>query len=167
MRSRGATTMVLEPWVEHDGEAVGGSGAASPMLVGQVLETTSPDYPGRVKIRWESTDGIAREGWLAVVRGLELAESDTVLLQRPANGSDWLVTQAMASECDIPGGRTSLDARVDGKRITIEGRDEIVLKCGDASITLRRNGRLVIRGTYVEARSRGTNRIKGASVLIN
>jgi hypothetical protein len=59
------------------------------------------------------------------------------------------------------------EARVDGKRVEIEAADEIVLRCGQASIVLRRNGRVVIRGTYVETRSRGVNRIKGGSVEIN
>lgn len=61
----------------------------------------------------------------------------------------------------------ALDARVDGKRVEIEGRDEIVLRCGKASITLRRNGRVVIRGVDVETKAAGVNRIKGGSVLIN
>jgi hypothetical protein len=60
-----------------------------------------------------------------------------------------------------------LDMRVDGRRVEIEAADEIVLRCGQASIVLRRNGRVVIRGTYVETRSRGVNRIKGGSVEIN
>jgi hypothetical protein len=58
-------------------------------------------------------------------------------------------------------------ARVDGKRIAIDGRDEIVLRCGEASITLRRNGRVVISGTFVESRSAGVQRIKGAAVKVN
>jgi hypothetical protein len=62
---------------------------------------------------------------------------------------------------------TPTEARVDGKRVEIEAADEIVLRCGQASIVLRRNGRVVIRGTYVETRSRGVNRIKGGSVEIN
>jgi hypothetical protein len=60
-----------------------------------------------------------------------------------------------------------LEAIVDGDRLVLQGRDEIVLRCGDASITLRRNGRVVVRGTYVETRSAGVNRIKGGSVQIN
>ncbi len=59
------------------------------------------------------------------------------------------------------------DATVDGRRVRLDGADEIVLRCGQASIVLRRNGRVVIRGTYVETRSAGTNRIKGGSVQIN
>jgi hypothetical protein len=58
-------------------------------------------------------------------------------------------------------------ARVDGRRVCIEGADEIVLRCGKASITLRRNGKVVIEGTYVESRSSGIQRIKGAAVKIN
>lgn len=59
------------------------------------------------------------------------------------------------------------DVRVDGRRVEIEGADEIVLRCGQASIVLRRNGRVLIRGTAVETRARGVNRIKGGSVQIN
>ena len=60
-----------------------------------------------------------------------------------------------------------LEALVDGKRIVLHAEDEIVLRCGDASITLQRNGRIVVRGAYVETRSKGVNRIKGGTVRIN
>jgi hypothetical protein len=60
-----------------------------------------------------------------------------------------------------------VEADVDGKRVRVVASDEIVLECGNASITLRRNGRVIIRGTYVETDSAGTNRIKGAAVRIN
>lgn len=61
----------------------------------------------------------------------------------------------------------TLEAVVDGKRVVIDAQDEVVIRCGKASITLRRNGRVVIRGTYVETRAEGVNRIKGGSVQIN
>lgn len=60
-----------------------------------------------------------------------------------------------------------IEADVDGKRVRVTAQDEIVLQCGSASITLRRNGRVVVRGTYVETHSDGTNRIKGGQVQIN
>ncbi len=64
-------------------------------------------------------------------------------------------------------GTPCVEADVDGRRVRVTAQDEIVLQCGHASITLRRNGRVVIRGTYVETRSEGTNRIKGGQVQIN
>ena len=67
-----------------------------------------------------------------------------------------------------PGAEAAPDeAVVDGRRVVLEGKDEIVLKCGAASITLRRNGRVVVRGAYVETRAEGVNRIKGGAVKIN
>ena len=59
------------------------------------------------------------------------------------------------------------EARLDGERVVLEGKNEIVLKCGEASITLRRDGKMVLRGAYIETYAKGVNRIKGGSVKIN
>lgn len=60
-----------------------------------------------------------------------------------------------------------LEADVDGQRVKLSGEKEVVIACGKASITLRANGRVIIRGTQVESYSEGTNRIKGGQVRIN
>jgi hypothetical protein len=67
----------------------------------------------------------------------------------------------------LPDRPSVIEADVDGKRVRVTAQDEIVLQCGSASVTLRRNGRVIIRGTYVETRADGTNRIKGGQVQIN
>lgn len=72
-----------------------------------------------------------------------------------------------AATNDTPAESPIIEADVDGKRVRVTAQDEIVLQCGAASVTLRRNGRVVIRGTYVETHSDGTNRIKGGQVQIN
>lgn len=61
----------------------------------------------------------------------------------------------------------SNDVVVDGSRVVIEGKDEVVLKCGEASITLNKNGKISIRGKYLLNRSSGVNRIMGGSVQVN
>jgi uncharacterized protein DUF6484 len=66
-----------------------------------------------------------------------------------------------------PSAAAPYEAAVDGRRLVIEAQDEVVLRCGEASITLRRNGRLAIRGVFIETRARGVNRIKGGTVQIN
>ncbi len=58
-------------------------------------------------------------------------------------------------------------ANVDGERVVLEGREEVVLKCGEASITLTRAGKILIRGKYLLNRSSGVNRILGGSVQVN
>ena len=57
--------------------------------------------------------------------------------------------------------------KVDGKRVVIEGEEEVVLRCGESSITLQRNGKIVIRGKYLLSRASGVNRILGGSVEVN
>lgn len=59
------------------------------------------------------------------------------------------------------------DVYLDGKRIVLEGHEEVVFKCGDASITLTKAGKILIRGKYLLTRSTGVNRIMGGSVQIN
>ena len=56
---------------------------------------------------------------------------------------------------------------VDGKRVVLEGKDEIVIKCGQASITLTRAGKILIRGQYLLSQANGVNRIQGGSVQVN
>lgn len=59
------------------------------------------------------------------------------------------------------------DVTIDGKRIVLEGREEVVIKCGEASITLTKAGKILIRGNYVLNRASGVNRILGGSVQVN
>jgi Domain of unknown function (DUF6484) len=56
---------------------------------------------------------------------------------------------------------------LNGKRLELTAQDEIVLRCGKASITLTQAGKVLIRGDYLLSRSSGVNRIKGGSVQIN
>ena len=60
-----------------------------------------------------------------------------------------------------------LEVQADGDRYVISAEREIVLRCGDASITLTRAGKVIINGKYVVSRSSGYNKIKGAAVDIN
>jgi hypothetical protein len=64
-------------------------------------------------------------------------------------------------------GAPPAEARVDGQRVVLEGKEEVVLRCGEASITLRRDGKVMVRGAYVETQAKGVNRIKGGAVKIN
>jgi hypothetical protein len=58
-------------------------------------------------------------------------------------------------------------AELDGEHITLSAKESITLKCGKASITLTKAGKILLRGAYLSSRSSGVNRIKGGSVQIN
>jgi len=62
-------------------------------------------------------------------------------------------------------GQVEVDA--DGQRLIISAKEQLVFRCGEASITLTKAGKVLIKGSYVLTRSTGINRIKGGAVQIN
>ena len=72
-----------------------------------------------------------------------------------------LSTQAVTAR---PG---QLEVAMDGETLRLTAERDIVLKCGEASLTLRKDGKIVLSGTNVLTASRGPNRIKGASIALN
>ena len=65
---------------------------------------------------------------------------------------------------DAPG-QVEVDA--DGERMIVSAKEQLVLRCGKASITLTSEGKVLIHGAYVSSRSSGMNRVRGGSVQIN
>ena len=76
----------------------------------------------------------------------------------PAPGGERL---APATEID------GFQATIDDQRLELKAEREIVLRCGKASITLTRAGKILLRGAYIFSRSTGVNKIKGGSVQLN
>ncbi len=60
-----------------------------------------------------------------------------------------------------------VSAQVDDDHLVLSAERQITLRCGEASITLTRAGKVIIRGKHVISRSSGCNKIKGAVVDIN
>jgi hypothetical protein len=58
-------------------------------------------------------------------------------------------------------------ARVDGKRVRIEGKEEVVLQCGRASLTLTRDGKVVLRGVNIVSQADQVHKIRGGKVQVN
>lgn len=52
-------------------------------------------------------------------------------------------------------------------RLELAARERIVLRCGEAVLTMTRLGRVTLAGSHVESRSTGVNAIKGGAVRIN
>jgi hypothetical protein len=65
---------------------------------------------------------------------------------------------------DVPG---HVEVEVNRQRLIVTAKDQIVLRCGKASITLTKEGKVVIQGAYLSNQSAGVLRLKGGSVQIN
>ena len=61
----------------------------------------------------------------------------------------------------------AVDVKADGETVTVTAKEQIVLRCGRASITLTKAGKVILQGEYISQRSMGVVRIKGGSVEIN
>jgi hypothetical protein len=61
----------------------------------------------------------------------------------------------------------SVEVDADGERLVLTAKEQLVLRCGKASITLTKAGKVLIEGAYVSHRSSGVLRIKGGAVQIN
>lgn len=56
---------------------------------------------------------------------------------------------------------------IDGERMLVSAKEQLVLRCGKASITLTKAGKVLIEGSYLLSKSTGVNRVKGGSVQLN
>ncbi|HKM56274.1 MAG TPA: hypothetical protein VJY33_22910, partial [Isosphaeraceae bacterium] len=51
--------------------------------------------------------------------------------------------------------------------LIFEAKQSLTLKCGEGSITLRGDGKILIKGKDLVSRAQRMNRIKGGAVAIN
>lgn len=62
-------------------------------------------------------------------------------------------------------GAVELDA--DGERMVVTAHTQLVLRCGQSSLTLRSDGRIELKGETVLSEAQGVHRIRGGSVQLN
>jgi hypothetical protein len=60
-----------------------------------------------------------------------------------------------------------VEVDADGQRLTLAAKDQLVLQCGKASITLTAAGKVIVQGAYLSTRSSGVVRIRGGSIQLN
>jgi hypothetical protein len=157
---------------------------AEPILSTRVGRLVEGSAPGKLKVDFAGNKGGARPARttvpldaaavaraVATKRGVLLIfeNGDPALpvviglLEETTGGA--LLGELLAKPASTAG--APVEARLDGKRVVLEGKEEVVLRCGEASITLRRDGKVLVRGAYIETQAKGVNRIKGGAVKIN
>lgn len=126
-------------------------------------------------IRGELTD--IRSDGLLVVRGADgrdflceclqaamgreaLCVGDRVLAVLPAGSEPGVV-------CGRIGRYSSPEPAAPSKEVAIEATERLSLRCGESSVDLRADGKVMIRGEDVLIRARRTQRIKAGTVNIN
>lgn len=57
--------------------------------------------------------------------------------------------------------------KIRAEEIDFAAASKITLECGKASITLHRDGKVVVRGVHLLSRASGVNRIRGGTIELN
>lgn len=74
---------------------------------------------------------------------------------------------------DAPGGTGIVLGRIAGRgadarrTVMIEADEELTIRCGAGSVTIRKNGKVLIQGLEIVSHARGKNRIRGGSIQLN
>lgn len=94
---------------------------------------------------------------------LGLAEGDTVLAWHSGQERERGVVLGRVGPTDA--GEPDMAELPD--ELVVEAKKNLTLRCGAGSITLREDGKILIKGKELVSHARKTNRIKGGSVTIN
>jgi hypothetical protein len=77
-----------------------------------------------------------------------------------------LLRQGLTGTSSHPPGQ-GREARATAGRTQIDADTSLTLRCGEASLTLNRDGRVIIRGSHIAHYAQGTVRLRGAIVELN
>jgi len=95
--------------------------------------------------------------------GLVLAPGDAVLIWLPdAEDQPGVILGRLG-----PGPAPAPQPDESPDELILEAKHSLTLKCGDGSITLRGDGKILIKGKDLVSRAQRMNRIKGGAVAIN
>lgn len=89
--------------------------------------------------------------------GIKLEPGDHLLVVPPADGENGVVLGRIGRYQE-----PKPEANV-----VIEASETLTLKCGEASVDLRNDGKVMVRGEDVLLRAKGTQRIRAGTVAIN
>lgn len=148
------------------GNASGSPSGGAGVVVGRLVALTDASGTPLVAYSIAGRDATVRARSVVDLHGMHVGQpvvlafdeaGDPIVLGVLLGSGQWPLA--------APAGQVEVDA--DGQRIVVSAREQLVLRCGAASITLTSAGKVLIEGSYVLSRSSGTNRIKGGSIQLN
>jgi hypothetical protein len=98
----------------------------------------------------------------------DMLSAEVLVLFENGDATRPIITGVLQNLAPLPApAPQGVTIHADETRHVVTAEREIVLRCGDASITLTRAGQVIIQGNYIVSRSSGHNKIKGAAIELN
>jgi hypothetical protein len=149
--------------------AVDGAGPFIPgLLTGVLIGFTDDGHTPLVLYPGQPGQAALRAACTVDLQGKHICRQVALMFERGDARRPVIVglvrTGADLSISEEPG---HLEVDADGERLLVSAKQQLVLRCGKASITLTKSGKVLIQGTYVSSRSAGVVSITGGSVKIN
>lgn len=134
------------------------------LLTGTICEVAGEEAgtDGRVLVAFSEAERISCR-CLAGDELCSLREGDCVIVLRAIPAGDSIVIGRIRGTDEFEAARAPRTA----DEIVIEAGKSLTLKVGDGSITIREDGRILIKGKDLVSHAKRNNRIRGGSVQIN
>src|SRR5689334_20084999 len=157
--------------LERDVEGPGGSptNEATPILgviIGTIVGFSGDDVPLVIYPRQADSKAIQCRT-IVELRADSIGRSALLMFEEGDPGRPIIIGCVREAVEQRPAQKATVEVEADGRRLTVCANDQIVLRCGKASITLTKAGKVIMNGEYISQRSTGVIRIKGGCVEIN
>jgi hypothetical protein len=146
----------------------GAEAAIQGVVIGELLALSDEGVTPLVRYPGQLGSGAVRARSCIDLHGQHIGSSVVLVFEHCARERPVVVGVLRSqSAWTVENPPAQVEIESDGQRIIVSAREQLVLRCGKASITLTKAGKVLIEGSYVLSRSAGVNRIKGGSVQIN
>lgn len=130
--------------------------------------TAGPEVQRGVVVRAGATGVVVRlAGSAGTEFACDLLETEGAGAPRLHRGDRVLLLPPRGDERAVVLGRIVDPAAPERRRLVLQADDELVIQCGAGSITIRKNGKVLIQGLEIVSHARGKNRIRGGSIQLN
>ena len=159
--------MKRDSLVPPEGEGFIHPGVAPGSLIGRLIAIADDGRDPLVTFAGQPGTAALRARTVVDVHGAHIGSQVVLIFE----GGDLarpivlgVLRQGDGCPLEAPG---QVEVQADGERLIVQAREQLVLRCGKASITLTKAGKVLIEGSYLLSRSSGVNRVKGGSVQLN
>jgi hypothetical protein len=142
--------------------------AAPRVVVGELIAIADEGCTPLVLFPGQPGSAAVRARTVVDLHGAHIGHS-VVLMLEGGDASRPIVMGVLRQAGGWPLAESPAQVEVDanGERMIVSAKEQLVLRCGKASVTLTKAGKVLIQGSYVSSRSTGVNRVKGGSVQLN